>query len=114
MFDLDYRLYPPDVDCELVSLVVIPRILRGDCGGFPMVPGADVVSHFSVPLEGAPQSMGTCTRKGWLVEVGVTSSHSFIHWFMGLNQPMPSSEGPYLTLLLLAVSGPNPPESEYW
>jgi hypothetical protein len=70
---------PTNGDYELVSLVVVPRNIRGDCGGFPMVPGEDIISHFLVPLEGASRGIGTCTRKGWLVEVRVTSSHSFFH-----------------------------------
>jgi hypothetical protein len=60
-FDPDCRLYPPDVDCELVSLVSFPRYLRGDCGGFPMVPEVDIVSHYQYP-GGCPHEVRvTCT-----------------------------------------------------
>jgi hypothetical protein len=57
-------------------------------GGFPIVHEVDVVSHFSVLLEGALQSEVTYTIKFWLVKVEVTTSHSFICWSMRLNQPM--------------------------
>jgi hypothetical protein len=33
MFDPDCQLYPLDADYELVTLVAIPRDLRGDYGG---------------------------------------------------------------------------------
>jgi hypothetical protein len=85
MFDPNCQMYPPDVECELVSLIVVPRFLRCDCEGFLEVLGVDVASHFLVPLDGSLCGIGTCTWKGWLVEVGVTVSHSFVHWFTRLN-----------------------------
>jgi hypothetical protein len=41
---------PTNGDYKLVSLVVVPRFFRGDYGGFLVVPGVDVASHFLVPL----------------------------------------------------------------
>jgi len=79
-----------------------------------VVLGAYIVSHFSVPLEGASRSMGTFTRKGWLVEVKVNSSHSFVCESMGLNQHVPSTRRSLTYFFSIAISRPNPPELGYW
>jgi hypothetical protein len=111
---LNFHCTLQDDDYDLVPLVVIPMNIIGDYEGFPMVLEEKIVSHFLVPLEGALQSVGAHTEKGWLVEVRVTSSHNFIRWFMGLNQPMPSFKRSLHNFFSTVALGPNAPELEYW
>jgi hypothetical protein len=65
MFDPDCRLYPLDVDCELVTLVDFPRDLRGDYGGLSWYLGQILYHTFQycwrVPREAwvlAPDKVG--------------------------------------------------------
>lgn len=70
---------PQEADYELVNLVAFLGIYRGDCGGIPMVPRSDIVSHFQYSWRVTPRSKGYI-EKGCYMEVRVTTSHIFTNF----------------------------------
>jgi hypothetical protein len=73
MFDNGYRLYPPDVNCDLVTLVSFPRDLRhdyegvshGTWGGFPIAlfsTSRGFLEKHGYLHQISLGSMGTCIR----------------------------------------------------
>jgi hypothetical protein len=88
MYDPECQLYPPDVDCELVTLVVIPRYLKGDYGGLPAVPDADVASHFQYPWR-VPRVHMVYLHRVALLHVSQGNCFSLLRSsVLRLNQPM--------------------------